>query len=146
MKHCCIQLQCSEDWFWENTLHLIKCKKSHPESLLSTIALGPGSILWCWYNFDYWSFWFCQIGDVLALEIVISRPESLPNPCTCGKCSQKNGCYCRVTGLMCCKYCKCKADDFFQWMRNTLLYYIYTFWLQCVNHIPWGESKLKALL
>ena len=32
-------------------------------------------------------------------EIVISKPEGLPDPCTCGKCDRKNGCCCRVAGM-----------------------------------------------
>ena len=44
-------------------------------------------------------------------EVVISKPEGLPAPCTCCKCAHKNGCCCRVAGIECCKYCKCKGGD-----------------------------------
>ena len=47
----------------------------------------------------------------LVPEIVISKPEGLPDPCTCGKCARKNGCCCRVAGIKCCKYCKFKGGD-----------------------------------
>lgn len=57
------------------------------------------------------SYGFIRSGDVLVPEIVISKPEDLPDPCKCGKCARKNGCPCRVAGIRCCKYCKCKAGD-----------------------------------
>ena len=57
------------------------------------------------------TFGFERRGIVLVPKIVISKPEGLPDPCTCGKCTHKNGCRCRVAGLLCCKYCKCKAGD-----------------------------------
>ena len=47
-------------------------------------------------------------GFVYVPEIVISKPEGLPDPCTCGTCACKNGCCCRVAGI---KYCKCKGGD-----------------------------------
>ena len=50
-------------------------------------------------------------GDLMVPEIVISKPEGLPDPCTCCKCARKNGCKCRVAGIKCCKYCKCKGGD-----------------------------------
>ena len=43
--------------------------------------------------------------------IVITKPEGLLDPCKCGKCARKNACPCRVAGVSCCKYCKCKAGE-----------------------------------
>ena len=57
------------------------------------------------------SYGFERRGTLLIPEIVITKPEGLPDPCTCGKCARKNGCRCRVAGIKCCKYCKCKGDD-----------------------------------
>lgn len=57
------------------------------------------------------SYGFVRNNGVLVPEIVISKPEDLPDPCTCGKCARKNGCPCRIVGIRCCKYCKCKAGD-----------------------------------
>ncbi len=31
---------------------------------------------------------FRRVDNVLLPEIVISKPEGLPDPCTCGKCAQ----------------------------------------------------------
>jgi len=59
-------------------------------------------------------FGFERRDNVLFPEIVILKPEGLPDPCTCGKCPHRNVCHCRVAGLMCCKYCKCKTNDFCQ--------------------------------
>ena len=36
---------------------------------------------------------------MLIPEIVISKPEGLPDPCTCGKCVCRNVCRYRVAGL-----------------------------------------------
>ena len=44
-------------------------------------------------------------------EIVITKPDGLLDPCKCGKCARRNGCPCRVAGVSCCKYCKCKASE-----------------------------------
>ncbi|KAF3852772.1 hypothetical protein F7725_006127 [Dissostichus mawsoni] len=55
------------------------------------------------------SYGFVRRGSLLVPEIVISKPEGLPDPCSCGKCARKNGCPCRVAGIRCCKYCKCKG-------------------------------------
>ena len=49
--------------------------------------------------------------NMLVPEIVITKPEGLPDPCTYGKCARRNGCCCRVAGIKCCKYCKCKGGD-----------------------------------
>ncbi|KAF3832797.1 hypothetical protein F7725_026462, partial [Dissostichus mawsoni] len=57
------------------------------------------------------SYGFVRRGSLLVPEIVISKPEGLPDPCSCGKCARKNGCPCRVAGIRCCKYCKCKGGD-----------------------------------
>lgn len=57
------------------------------------------------------SYGFIRSGDLLVPDIVASKPEDLPDPCTCGKCARKNGCPCRVAEIRCCKYCKCKAGD-----------------------------------
>jgi len=54
---------------------------------------------------------FRRVDNVLLPEIVISKPEGLPDSCTCGKCARKNSCRCRAAGIKCCKYCKCKGGD-----------------------------------
>ncbi len=54
---------------------------------------------------------FERRGSSLVPEIVLSKPEGLPDPCMCGKCARKNGCPCRVAKIKCCKYCKCKGGD-----------------------------------
>lgn len=54
---------------------------------------------------------FERRGSFLVPEIVISKPEGLQDPCTCGKCAHKNECPCWVAGIHCCKYCKSKGDD-----------------------------------
>ena len=54
---------------------------------------------------------FVRKGSLLVPEIVISKPEGLPDPCSCGKCAHKNGCPCRIACIHCCKYCKCKGGS-----------------------------------
>ena len=41
------------------------------------------------------SYGFERRGTLLIPDIVITKPEGLPDPCTCGKCARKNGCRCR---------------------------------------------------
>ena len=60
-------------------------------------------------NAEYYGF--VRRGSLLVPEIVISKPEGLPDPCTCGKCAHKNGCSCRVAGIKRCRYCKCRGGD-----------------------------------
>ena len=48
------------------------------------------------------AYGFVRKGSLLVPEIVISKPEGLPDPCSCGKCAHKNGCPCRVAGIRCC--------------------------------------------
>jgi hypothetical protein len=57
------------------------------------------------------SYRFERIDGELVPEIAISKPDSLPDPCKCGKCARKNVCPCRVAGIKCCKYCKCKSGE-----------------------------------
>ena len=57
------------------------------------------------------SYGFERIDGELVPEIVISKPDSLPDPCKCGKCARQNVCPCRVAGIKCCKYCKCKSGE-----------------------------------
>ena len=57
------------------------------------------------------SYGFIRSGGLLVPHIVASKPEDLPDPCTCGKCARKNGCPYRVAGIRCCKYCKCKGGE-----------------------------------
>ena len=57
------------------------------------------------------SYGFVRTSSLLVPNIVISKPEGLPDPCMCGKCARKNGCPCRVAGIHCCKFCKCKGGD-----------------------------------
>ena len=57
------------------------------------------------------SYGYTRSDRLLVPEIVISKPEGLPDPCKCGKCAHKNSCVCRVAGIHCCKYCKCKGGD-----------------------------------
>ena len=54
------------------------------------------------------SYGFERRGTSLIHEIVITKPDDLPDPCMCGKCARKNGCRSRVAGIKC---CKCKGDD-----------------------------------
>ena len=54
---------------------------------------------------------FVRRDSGLIAEILTSKPEGLPDPCTCGKCARKNGCPCRLAGMPCCMYCKCKGGD-----------------------------------
>jgi len=54
---------------------------------------------------------FVKKDGLLIPEVVISKPDGLPDPCTCGKCIRKNGCPCRVAGIKCCQFCKCKRGD-----------------------------------
>ena len=39
------------------------------------------------------------------------KPDDLPEPCNCGKCARNNVCPCRIAGVPCCMYCKCKGKD-----------------------------------
>ena len=57
------------------------------------------------------SYGFIRRGSLIVPEIVISKPEGLPDPCKCSKCAHKNGYSCRVAGIKCCKYCKCNRGD-----------------------------------
>ena len=57
------------------------------------------------------SYGYVRRDSSLVPEFVISKPDNLPDPCTCGKCARKNGCRCRIAGIKCCKYCKCKGGD-----------------------------------
>jgi hypothetical protein len=54
---------------------------------------------------------FERKNNLTVPEIVITKPEGLLDPCKCGKCARKNTGTrpCRVAGVSCCKYCKCKA-------------------------------------
>ena len=55
------------------------------------------------------AYGFKRRDNLLVPDIVISKPEGLPDPCTCGKCARNNSCRCRAAGIKCCKYCKCKG-------------------------------------
>ena len=57
------------------------------------------------------SYGYTRVNDLLVPEMVITKPEELPDPCKCGKCARKNVCPCRVARIKCCKYCKCKATN-----------------------------------
>lgn len=52
-----------------------------------------------------------RVDGNLVPEIICSKPDGLPDPCKCGKCARKNVCPCRISGIKCCRYCKCKAGD-----------------------------------
>ena len=54
------------------------------------------------------SYGFTFVKKKFMIIIVISKPEDLPDTCTCGKCGHKNGCCCRVAGIKC---CKCKGGE-----------------------------------
>ena len=58
---------------------------------------------------DAEDYGFERKNNFIIPEIVITKPEGLLDPCKCGKCARKNACPCRVAGVSCCKYCKCKA-------------------------------------
>ena len=38
------------------------------------------------------SYGYVRRNNSVVPEFVISKPDNLPNPCTCGKCAHKNGC------------------------------------------------------
>ena len=42
----------------------------------------------------------------------MNHPADFPVPCNCIKCAKGNVCPCRVKGVACCKFCKCKAGEF----------------------------------
>ena len=46
-------------------------------------------------------FGFVRKGNSILPDIVISKPEGLPDTgtCMCGKCAHRNGCCCRVAGI-----------------------------------------------
>ena len=50
---------------------------------------------------DAEAYGFKRRENILVPKIVISKPEGLPDPCTCGKCACKNGCCCRVAEIKC---------------------------------------------
>ena len=50
---------------------------------------------------DAEAYGFKRRENILIREIVISKPEGLPDPCICGKCACKNGCCGRVAGIKC---------------------------------------------
>lgn len=50
-------------------------------------------------------------NNSVILDFVVSKPENLPDSCTCGKWAHKNGCQCRTAENKSCKYCKCKGID-----------------------------------
>jgi hypothetical protein len=54
---------------------------------------------------------FVRRDSLLVPDIVISKPEHLPDPCKCGKCARESSCPCRIAGIPCCKNCKCKGGD-----------------------------------
>ena len=61
---------------------------------------------------DAQSCGFVKRGSLLLPEVVTSKPEGLPDPCTCGKGDHKNNeCPCRVAGIKYCKYRKFKGSD-----------------------------------
>ena len=55
------------------------------------------------------SYGYVRRDGSLVPEFVTSKPDNLPDPCTCGKCARKNWCRCRIAGIKCCKYCKCRG-------------------------------------
>lgn len=57
------------------------------------------------------SYGYVRSGGLLIPEIVLSKPKDLPDPCRCGKCARQNVCSCRIAGIKCCKYCKCKGGN-----------------------------------
>ena len=67
----------------------------------------------CWFKYHlemalgHWMLRLTVLKKmrILVPEIVISKPECLPDRCTGGKCACKNGCCCRVAGIECCMYC-----------------------------------------
>ena len=38
------------------------------------------------------SYGYVRRNNSVVPEFVISKPDNLPDPCTCGKCAHKNGC------------------------------------------------------
>ena len=49
----------------------------------------------------------------LLVPIVVDDeciPEGFPTPCQCGKCAKPNVCICRVNGIECCDFCKCRTQ------------------------------------
>ena len=49
-------------------------------------------------------------GELLPIITGPIIPDDYPTPCTCGKCAQSKKCPCRVMGVKCTDFCKCKRD------------------------------------
>ena len=56
------------------------------------------------------SYGYRKNGDFLEPVLVEQpvKPSNLPDPCNCQKCARETVCPCRIVGISCCKYCKCK--------------------------------------
>ena len=78
----------------------LQCYKRLQSPFLENIELDP-------VNFGY------RIDEDEKLVPVISTkpsiPSNFPHPCSCQKCTKATVCKCRVLGIACCVYCKCKA-------------------------------------
>ena len=78
----------------------LQCFKRRQSPFVESIELDP-------VNYGY------RIDEDEKLVPVISTkppiPSNFPHPCSCQKCSKANVCKCRVLGVACCVYCKCKA-------------------------------------
>ena len=67
---------------------------------LSQVELPPEN-----YGFDF------DTEDGYVPRITSSNlPEDFPTPCTCGKCTKKTVCPCRVNGRKCSDFCRCKGN------------------------------------
>ena len=42
------------------------------------------------------------VDGILVPEVISAKPDSLPDPCKCGKCARKNVCPCRISEIKCC--------------------------------------------
>ena len=65
-------------------------------------------------DLDPLDFGYCIDEDENMVPIISTKPSipsDFPHPCTCKKCAKTTVCKCRVLGIACCQYCKCKASS-----------------------------------
>ena len=73
-------------------------------------------------------------GELLPIITGPIIPDDYPTPCTYGKCAQSKKCPCRVMGVKCTDFCKCKRD-----CRNP------NKWLLVIVMLCWKDKKLTTL-
>ena len=105
---------------------------------LSQVELPPEN-----YGFDF------DTEDGYVPRITSSHlPEDFPTPCTCGKCTKKTVCPCRVNGRKCSDFCRCKGNcrNPLKWIGSVICGFITKFnlvWLETKFSCFWGGKKLK---